>query len=323
MTVPRVFLSRRIYQAAMDKIQETADLEVWPSEMAPPYPILVEKVRQADGILIMREDKIDAAMLEQADRLRVVSTMAVGYDNIDIAAATRLRIRVGFTPGVLSETTADLAFSLLMAAARRIVESDRYVREGRWQYWSPTLMLGQDIHKATLGIIGLGRIGLEMAKRARGFEMKVLYYNRTRKPAEEEKKWGVEYAGLGDLLARADFVSLHVPLNQETRHLIGTNELAMLKPSAILINTSRGSVVDQFALYLALKKQQIRAAALDVFESEPIAVDDPLLKLDNLIITPHIGSASSATRSQMAVIAAENLLAGLRGDNPPHCVNPF
>jgi glyoxylate reductase len=323
MTGPKVFLSRRIYQAAMDKIQETAELEVWPAETAPPYEILVEKVSQADGILIMREDKIDAALLEKTARLRVVSTMAVGYDNIDIGAATRLRIRVGYTPGVLSETTADLAFSLLMAAARRIVESDRYVREGRWQYWSPNLMLGQDIHKATLGIIGLGRIGLEMAKRARGFEMKVLYYNRTRKTAEEEKKWGVEYASLKDLLACADFVSLHVPLNKETRHLIGTKELGIMKPSAILINTARGSVVDQSALYLALKKQQIRAAALDVFESEPVTVDDPLLKLDNLVITPHIGSASSATRSQMALIAAENLLAGLRGENPPHCVNPF
>ena len=249
--------------------------------------------------------------------------MAVGHDNIDVAAATRRDIRVGYTPGVLTETTADLVFALLMAAGRRIVEADNYTREGQWRSWGPMILLGQDIHHSTLGIIGLGRIGLEVAKRARGFDMRVLYYSRRRKTSEEENRLGLEYVDqMPELLSRSDFISLHVPLTKETHHLIGAPEFAVMKPTTIFINASRGSVVDQRALYEALRSGKFASAAIDVTETEPIAMDDPLLTLNNIIITPHIGSASVQTRTRMALMAADNLLAGLRGDPLPHCVNP-
>jgi lactate dehydrogenase-like 2-hydroxyacid dehydrogenase len=247
--------------------------------------------------------------------------MAVGYDNIDVPEATRHGIPVGITPGVLNETSADFAFALLMAAARRVVEADRYTRQGRWKTWGSQVLLGQDIHHTTLGIIGLGRIGAEIAKRARGFDMAVLYHNRTRRP-DLEGSLGVQYATLSGLLSRSDFVSVHVPLTVETRHLVGSKEFVMMKPSAVFVNTSRGAVVDQRALYEALRDRKIFAAAIDVTETEPIAPDDPLLTLDNVIIAPHIASASVPTRRKMALMAAENLLVGLRGEVPPHCVNP-
>jgi len=257
-----------------------------------------------------------------APSLKAVSNMAVGYDNIDVPAATRRGIVVGNTPGVLTETTADLAWALLMAAARRVVEADVFTREGRWQTWGPMMMLGQDIHHATLGIIGLGRIGIEIAKRAKGFDMKVLYYDLSRHEGLE-KQLGVEYIPeLPVLLARSDFVTVHVPLNQQTHHLIGTAEFAAMKPTSVFVNTSRGPIVDQQALYKALESRRIFAAAIDVTEVEPISPDDPLLTLDNLVITPHIGSASFITRTKMATMAAENLIAGLNGQVPPNCVNP-
>jgi glyoxylate reductase len=260
--------------------------------------------------------------MDRSPHLKVISNMAVGHDNIDVAEATRRGIPVGYTPGVLTETTADLIFSLLVAGARRIVEADKYIRAGKWKTWEPMTLLGQDIHHATLGIIGLGRIGMEVAKRARGFDMNILYYSRTRKAPEEEKRLGLEYVDkMPELLARSDFVSLHVPLTGETHHLIGADEFAMMKPTAIFVNASRGAVVDQSALYNALKTGRILAAAIDVTEVEPIPPDDPLLALDNLVITPHIGSASVPTRTTMALMAADNLLAGLRGQTPPHCVN--
>jgi glyoxylate reductase len=247
----------------------------------------------------------------------------VGYDNIDIPAATRRGIPVGHTPGVLTETTADFAFALIMAGARRVAESDSLVRRGGWRAWGPMTMLGQDVHHATLGLVGLGRIGGEVAKRARGFSMRVLYHDAVRRSQEEERELGVEYVPeLAKLLAEADFVSVHVPLLPETRHLIGAAEFALMKPTAVFVNTSRGPVVDQRALYEALKVRRIFAAALDVTEVEPIQPDDPLLTLDNITITPHIASASFATRSRMAMLAAENLIAGLAGKLPPHCVNP-
>jgi len=249
--------------------------------------------------------------------------MAVGYDNIDIPEATSHGIVVGYTPGVLTETTADFAFALLMAAARRIVEADTYTRKGQWKTWGPMVLLGQDIHRATLGLVGLGRIGMEIAKRAKGFNMKVIYYDELRRSQEEERQLGVEYVPeLSALLSQSDFVSLHVPLNPKTRHLISAAEFALMKTTAILVNTSRGPIVDQKALYEALKSHQILAAAIDVSEVEPISPDDPLLTLDNIIIAPHIASASVATRTKMAIMAAENLLAGLRGQIPPNCVNP-
>lgn len=323
MAKPRVYVTRRVAQEALDMIAGVAETEIWPEELPPPYEVLLAKVRDADGVLTLLTDRIDRPLMGAAHRLKVISNLAVGYDNIDVPEATRRGIVVGYTPGVLTETTADLAFALLMAAARLVGKADSYTRGGLWKTWGPTILLGQDIHHATLGIVGLGRIGSEVAKRARGFDMKVLYYDEKRRSREEEGQLGVEYVPeLAELLSSADFVSVHVPLLPQTHHLIGADEFALMKPTAVLINTSRGAVVDQKALYEALKYGQIFAAAIDVTEVEPIAPDDPLLTLDNVIITPHIGSASFTTRKKMALMAAENLLAGLRGDIPANCVNP-
>jgi len=323
MTKPRVFVTRAIAQEALDKIAQATEMEVWPEELPPPYEVLLEKARDAEGLVTMLSDKIDATLMDAAPKLKIVSNMAVGYDNITIVEATKRHIVVGNTPGVLTKTTADLAFTLLMAAARRVVEADNYTRKGRWKTWGPKVLLGQDIHNATLGIIGLGRVGAEVAKRGRGFNMKVLYYDEIRRSEKEERRLGVEYVpDLAKLLPRADFVTVHVPLLPQTHHLIGAAEFAMMKPTAVFINTSRGPVVDQKALYEALKSGQIFTAGLDVTEVEPIPLDDPLLTLDNVIIAPHIGSASFTTRKNMALMAAENLLAGLRGQAPPNCVNP-
>jgi glyoxylate reductase len=319
---PKVYVTRQIAEEALDAIARAAELEVWPEPLPPPYAVVAERAREADGLLTLLTDRVDAALMDAAPGLKVVSNLAVGYDNIDVAEASRRSIAVGNTPGVLTATTADLAFALLMAAARRVVEADRYTRAGRWQTWGPQTLLGQDLHGATLGIVGLGRIGVEMARRARGFGMQILYCDAVRR-SEEESALGVAYVPeLETLLSRADFVSLHVPLLPETRHLISTAQLAAMKPSAVLVNTSRGPIVDQRALCEALASRQIFAAGIDVTEVEPIPADDPLLNLDNLVITPHIASASFDTRRKMALMAAENLLAGLRGEVPPHCVNP-
>ena len=323
MAKPRVYVTRRMAQEALDKIARVTEMEVWPEELPPPYDVLLEKVRDVDGLLPLLTDRIDANLMDAAPRLKVISNMAVGYDNIDVPEATKRGIVVGNTPGVLTETTADMAFALLMAAARRVAEADAFTRKGRWKTWGPMVMLGQDIHRATLGIVGLGRIGTEIAKRAKGFNMKVLYYDEIRRSQEEEKQLGVEYVSeLSTLLSKSDFVSIHVPLGPQTHHLIGAAEFALMKPTAILINTSRGPVVDQKALYEALKSHQIFAAAIDVTEVEPIPMDSPLLTLDNIIITPHISSASVATRTKMANMAAENLIAGVQGEILPNCVNP-
>ena len=304
-------------------IDQVTEMEVWPQESPLSYEVLLEKVRDAEGLLTLLTDRIDAALMAAAPKLKVVSNLAVGYDNIDISEATRRGIVVGNTPGVLTETTADLAFALLMAAARRVVEADSYTRKGQWQSWGPMTLLGQDIHHATLGIIGLGRIGAELAKRARGFNMRVLYYDKIRRSEPEERQLGVEYVPeMSKLVSSADFISVHVPLRPQTYHLFGAAEFAMMKPTAVFINTSRGLVVDQKALCEALKARQIFAAAVDVTEVEPIPHDDLLLTLDNIIITPHIASASVTTRTNMAVMAAANLIAGLRGQVPPNCVNP-
>ena len=323
MTKPRVFVTRVMAQEALDKIAQATEMEVWPEELPPPYEVLLEKARDAEGLATLLSDRVDAALMDTAPKLKVVSNMAVGYDNISIAEATKRHIVVSNTPGVLNETTADLAFTLLMAAARRVVEAANYTSKGQWKTWGPRILLGQDIHNATLGIIGLGRIGVEVAKRGRGFNMKALYYDEIRRSEEEERQLGVEYIPeLAKLLSSADFISVHVPLLPQTHHLIGAAEFALMKPTAVFINTSRGPVVDQRALYEALKSGQIFAAGIDVTEVEPISPDDPLLTLDNIIITPHIASASFTTRKNMALMVAENLLAGLRGQTPPNCVNP-
>ena len=323
MSQPKVFVSRIIAQEALDKIAEVAEMEVWPGELPPPYETLLEKAGDCDGVVTMLTDKMDAAAIERLTKLKVISNMAVGYDNIDIKAATQRGIVVGYTPGVLTETTADLAFALLMAAARRIVEADNYTRQGKWKTWGPMLLQGQDIYRATLGIIGLGRIGAAVARRARGFDMRVLYFSRTRRSPREEKEMGIEYVShVSDLLAMSDFISIHVPLTADTKNMIGKVEFSMMKPNAVFVNTSRGAVVDQEALYEALKSGRIFAAGIDVTETEPIPHDDPLLTLPNIIIPPHIGSSSFATRTKMAMMVADNLLAGLRGKMPPDCVNP-
>ncbi|MGC8842726.1 MAG: 2-hydroxyacid dehydrogenase, partial [bacterium] len=245
----------------------------------------------------------------------------VGYDNIDVKEATRRKIMVTNTPGVLTETTADLTFALILATARRLVEADKFTRSGKWKSWGPMLFLGRDVYGATLGIIGMGRIGQAVARRAKGFNMKIIYYSR-RRNEEAEKELGAEYRELHSLLKEADIITIHTPLTEETYHLIGEKELSLMKPSAILINTARGAVVDQRALFKALKEKRIFGAGLDVYEKEPIDADDPLLELDNVVVLPHIGSATVETRGRMARMAAENLLAGLRGEIPQNLVNP-
>lgn len=320
MTRPRVFITRVIPEAGLALLRDTCAIDLWEDELPPPYDILQRRAAEADGLLCLLSDRIDAALLEAAPRLRVISQMAVGYDNIDVAACTARGLPVGHTPGVLTETTADFAFALLMAAARRIPEAERYARAGRWKTWGPTLLLGRDIYGATLGIIGMGRIGQAVARRARGFAMRILYTDRAEVP--EAAALGAEYRPLDALLAESDFVSLHVPLTPETFHLIDAWALSLMRPTAILINTARGSIVDHTALYQALTSGQIAAAALDVTDPEPLPPDSPLLALDNCLIAPHIASASIATRGRMAIMAAENLLAGLRGERLPHPVNP-
>ncbi|MFC1978346.1 2-hydroxyacid dehydrogenase [Chloroflexota bacterium] len=323
MPKPKVFVTRKIAQEALDMIANSTEMELWEDELPPPRHVLLDKVQTIEGLLSLLTDKVDAELMDAGPKLKVVSNMAVGYDNIDVAEATQRGIFVGNTPGVLTETTADFTFALLLATARRVVEADTYTRKGNWKTWGPMILLGHDVHHATLGIVGCGRIGLEVAKRARGFDMQVIYCDNVRRSLEEEKDLGLEFVpDLPGLLSRSDFVTIHTALTPETHHLISTAELAQMKPTAILINAARGTIVDLKALYQALASGQILAAGLDVTEVEPIPLDDPLLTLDNVTIAPHIASASVATRTKMAIMAAENLNAGLRNELPPNCVNP-
>jgi len=317
---PAVYVTRELPGDAVERLRQAASVRVWTEELPPPRDVLLREAAVADGLLTLLTDRIDAELMDTAPRLRIVSNVAVGYDNIDVAEATRRAILVTNTPGILTETTADFAFALLMAAARRVVEADRYTHQGRWKTWGPQVLLGQDVHGACLGIVGLGGVGLEVAKRARGFGMRILYCDHRRR-LREERRYGLIHTDLDQLLREADFVSLHVPLTSDTRHLIGERELSLMKPTAILVNTARGPIVDQQALYRFLKERRISAAALDVTEVEPIPMDDPLLTLDNVTIAPHIASASVATRTRMASVAADNLLAALRGEDPPNCAN--
>lgn len=320
MSKPRVFVSRIIPDAGLDKVKAACDVDIWPDRLPPSHDILTECVRGVDGILSVLTEKIDGALMDAAgSQLKVISQMAVGYDNIDIAAAKARGIPVGNTPGVLTDATADLAFALLLAIGRRIVEGVEYIRNGEWQTWEPKTLLGADITGATLGIIGFGRIGRAMAKRASGFDMRILAYSPSLTD-DEAAQADVTRADINTLLRESDFVSVHSPLNAQTRHLINRETLALMKPSAILVNTSRGGLVDQVALYDALTTGVIRAAALDVTDPEPLAADHPLLKLPNVVVVPHIGSASVRTRDRMASMAADNLLAGLRGEPLPNQV---
>ena len=322
MAGAKVFVTRLMNRDALDLIAAETDMQVWPDDHPPAPEVLREKLRGADGLLTTVMDRVDASLLDSAPQLRVVSQLGVGVDNLDVAAATERGLPVGNTPGVLATATADLAFALLMAVARRVVETDRWVRAGGWELaFHPDYWIGADVGGATIGIVGMGKIGIEMAKRASGFDMKVLYYSRTRMPLEEER-FGMEYTELPALLGNSDFVTLHVPLTSETRHMIGESELATMKPTAMLVNTSRGPVVDPGALHRALVAGSIAGAALDVTEPEPIPPDDRLLKLDNLVVTPHIGSAAANSRRSMCMLAARNLLAGVKGERLERCVNP-
>lgn len=315
---PRVFVTRRIPQAGLNALAAVADVDLWEDELPPPREMLLEHVRGVDGLLSLLTDRVDAELLDAAGpSLRVVSNYAVGYDNIDVAACRERGVAVGNTPGVLTETTADLAFALLMAVARRLPEGYDFVREDRWQTWGPLLLLGKDIHGATLGIVGFGRIGRELARRAQGFGMRTLYYSRTQAPPEVEAQLGATFTPFETLLAESDFVSLHTALTEQTRHLIDAPALARMKPGAILINTSRGGVVDQAALAEALRSGRLFGAGLDVTDPEPMRAQDPLLALPNCLVVPHVASASERTRERMAQKAAANLVAGLGGTPLP------
>jgi len=316
-----VFITRAIPGNAVAQLEAAGHtVEVWPGELPPPPEALAAALARSDAVMTMVVDRITPAMLAAAPRLRIVANMAVGYDNVDPAAAAEAGVWVTNTPGVLAETTADLAFALLLAAARRVVEADRDTRAGGWKTWSPTAFLGTDLFGATLGIVGLGEIGEAVARRARGFRMRILYHSRTRKPALEADL-GLEFRDLHSLLADSDFVSLHTPLTPQTRHLLGPAAFAAMKPGAILVNTARGGIVDQDALVEALRSGSLGGAALDVTDPEPLPLSHPLYSFPNVIITPHIGSASRATRARMAEMAAANILAVLAGSEPPNPVN--
>lgn len=323
MTRPRVFVSRVIPDEGLARIRDTTDAVVWPDELPPPRDELLRAVEGCDGILTLLTDRVDDDLLDRAGpQLKVVSNFAVGFDNIDVAACTRRGIPVGNTPGVLTETTADLAWALLMAAARRLPEADRYVRDGKWKTWGPMLLMGPDVHGATLGIVGFGRIGQAMARRAKGFGMRIVYHDLHRVPKQVEAEFDAMFMTLEGLLQESDFVSLHTVLSPETKGLLNAERLGWMKPTAILVNTARGPVVDSMALVDALRDGTIAAAALDVTDPEPLPEGHPLIGLDNCLVVPHIASASRPTRGKMASMAAANLLAGLRGERLPTPVNP-
>jgi len=318
---PRVYVTRLLPQEAMDRVNSFCDAKTWDGPLPPPRDVLIENVANIEGLLSLLTDKIDAELMDKAPKLKVISNYAVGFDNIDIPAATKRGIIVGNTPGVLTETTADLAFTLIMAAARRIVEGDKEVRAGKWKTWGPMILLGQDVHGATLGIVGLGRIGAAVARRAKGFGMKIMYYDVIRQE-KAEKELGIQYTDLDALLSQSDFITIHTNLTKETHHLIGAKQFEIMKRTGILVNTSRGPIVDNMALYEALRNKKIAYAALDVTEPEPLPADHPLLTLDNVIVVPHIAIASVASRTKMGLMAADNLIAGLKGEMPPNPVNP-
>jgi len=319
---PRIYITRKIPAEAVEMLQAHFDVGMWESEeQVVPREVLVQEAARADGLLTMLSERVDDDLLDKAPHLKVVANLAVGYDNIVVDACTRRGILVTNTPRVLTETTADLAWALLMAAARRIVEADRVVREGKWKSWAPMYMTGQDVHGATIGLIGMGAIGSAVARRARGFDMKILYHDPYRRE-DVERELGAEYRDLDSLLRESDFVVTMTPLTPETRGLIGERELSLMKSSAVLVNPSRGGVVDEDALYRALKEGRIWAAGLDVFAQEPVPPTHPLLTLPNVVVAPHIGSASIPTRKAMARLCAQNLIAALTGGTPLTPVNP-
>lgn len=314
---PKAFITRVLPDKGLRLIKDFCDIDVWPADLPPTRAELLEHVTAVDGLLSLLTDEVDAQVMDAASNLRVISNCAVGVDNVDLAAATARRIPVGNTPDVLTDATADMAFALLLAASRRLVEGLNFVRAGKWQTWELGLLLGADLAGATLGIVGFGRIGKAVARRAAGFGLRVVYCDPSVPP-----ELGAIPVSLDELLRKSDFVTLHVPLTDATRHMINAETLSKMKPGAVLVNTARGPIVDLEALHGALKSRHLLAAGLDVTEPEPINAENPLLGLDNCIIVPHLGSASLWTRDRMALLAAENLIAGLKHERLPHCVNP-
>lgn len=320
MSLNKVFITRPLPREIIDRISTKCQVTMNPQDVRLPFAQLVDACREVEGI-VNSSTPISADLVAQAPHLRVISAVAVGYDNIDVEACTRRRILVTNTPGVVTEATADLSFGLLMAVARRLVEADRYVREGHWSQWEFSGMWGTDLAGKTLGVYGFGRIGQAVARRARGFNMRIIYHSVDRPTPERERELGAQYVDLNTLLREADFLSIHVPLAADTHHLIGAAQLAMMKPTAFLINTSRGKVVEEAALVEALQSKKIAGAGLDVFEFEP-QIHPALFRMPNVVMTPHMGTATGETRMAMCVMAAENLLAALAGQRPPNLVNP-
>lgn len=318
---PKIFLTRELPPDSMSILREQSVLTMNTEDRCLEKEEIIAGVQGVDGLLCLLTDTIDDDVLAANPDLKVVANFAVGFNNIDVGAASRRKIPVTNTPGVLTETTADMAFALLMASARRVAEGDRFVRTRSWQGWGPLQFLGADITGATIGLIGLGRIGRAMARRAQGFDMNVSYWNRTRLNEDEERSLGVTYYELDQLLASSDFVSVHVALNEETRHLIGAQQLSLMKPTAHIINTARGPVIDEKALVVALQSGSIAGAGLDVYEQEPL-LEPELYEMPSAVIAPHLGSATIGTRTKMGNMAAENCLAACRGERPPNLVNP-
>lgn len=315
MSKPQVFVTRKLSNEVIAMLETVAQVNVWEGDTPVPRAKLLEEIEHADAVLTMLTERVDEELLRRAKKLRIVANMAVGYDNIDVAACKSQGVTVTNTPDVLTEATADLAFALLLATGRRLTEANRFLLAGEWSSWSPYLMAGQSVYGTTLGIIGMGRIGEAVARRAAGFNMRILYHNRNRKE-EAEAKTGARLVGLDELLQESDYVVLLTPLTEETRHLMGKREFALMKKSAVFVNVSRGGTVDEAALYEALVSGQIWAAGLDVFAQEPVPLDHPLLSLPNVVALPHIGSATIQTRDEMARLAAANIVAVLSGKEP-------
>ncbi|EZP75478.1 glyoxylate reductase [Parageobacillus genomosp. 1] len=321
MKRPYVFITRKLPEEIIAPMKEIAEIAMWPHDDVPvPRDVLMDEAKKADALLTMVADMVDEAILDAGKRLKVVANMGVGFDNIDVRAATKRGIAVCNTPDVLTDTTADLTFALLLATARRMVEAAQFIKDGKWKSWSPFLLAGVDVHHKTIGIVGMGNIGKAVAKRAFGFDMNVLYHNRSRN-IEAEKQLGATYCSFEELLERADFVVCLTPLTNETRHMFNKEAFRKMKRSAIFINASRGAVVDEQALYEALVSREIAGAGLDVFEQEPIDASHPLLALPNVVALPHIGSATKETRTKMMELCCRNIIAILTGNQPETLVN--
>ncbi|MGF9907021.1 2-hydroxyacid dehydrogenase [Brevibacillus porteri] len=315
MIKQQVFVTRKLNPEVIAMLEKVAEVEQWTKNAPIPRELLLEKIKHVDAVLTMLTERVDEEFLACTKRLRIVANMAVGYDNIDLEACRRHEVIVTNTPDVLTESTADLAFALLMATGRRLTEANQFLLQGEWTSWSPTLMAGQNVYASTLGIIGMGRIGEAVARRAKGFGMRILYHNRNRKP-QAEQETGARYADLAELLQESDYVVLLTPLTEDTRMLMGEKQFSLMKETAVFINVSRGGTVDESALYQALVDKKIWAAGLDVFAVEPVPMDNPLLQLPNVVALPHIGSATVQTRAEMARLAAANIVAVLSGREP-------